>query len=121
QVFSMRTGQRLVAAIELVSPRNKDRPEARRAFATKCASYLHQGVALIVVDIVTDRHANLHNEIVLLLQAPPEARLPASPAQYATAYRPVRRDEREEIDLWPVAFAVGDTMPVLPLALSAAS
>ncbi len=119
QVFSMRTGHRLVAAIELVSPRNKDRPEARRAFATKCASYLHQGVALIVADIVTDRRANLHNETVQLLQTPHAALMLASTAQYAVAYRPVRRGERAEIDLWPAAFAVGDTMPVLPLALGA--
>src|SRR5437764_166323 len=68
QVFSMRAGHRLVAAIELVSPRNKDRPEARLAFATKCASYLHQGVGLIVVDIVTDRRANVHNETMQLMR-----------------------------------------------------
>ena len=32
----------VVAAVELVSPRNKDRSSARRAFATKAASYLQQ-------------------------------------------------------------------------------
>src|SRR3989442_1772504 len=57
-----RGGLDLVAAIELVSPGNKDRPEERRAFAIKSASYLCQGVSLIVTDIVTTRHANLHNE-----------------------------------------------------------
>src|SRR5208337_94818 len=31
---------RVAAAIELVSPRNKDRPRAREAFAAKCADYL---------------------------------------------------------------------------------
>jgi hypothetical protein len=117
-VFSTRAGPRLVAAIELVSPRNKDRPEARRAFATKCASYLHQGIGLIVADIVTDRRANLHNETMHLLQAPPEAHLTAD-ALYAVAYRPVRRDSRDEIDLWRSTFAVGAVMPELPLYLSA--
>ena len=43
------TGATLVAAIELVSPGNKDRPEARLAFAAKCVSYLTRGVGLIVV------------------------------------------------------------------------
>src|SRR4051812_37995966 len=64
RIFSTAAGPQLLAAIELVSPRNKDRPAARRAFGVKCASYLNQGIGLIVVDIITERHANLHNEIV---------------------------------------------------------
>src|SRR6266480_6937368 len=52
RVFSTTAGLTLVAVIELVSPGNKDRPAERRAFAAKCASYLAQGVSLIVVDIV---------------------------------------------------------------------
>lgn len=59
-VFSSEAGARLVAAIELVSPANKDPADTRRAFVAKCASYLSQGIGLIVVDIVTTRHANLH-------------------------------------------------------------
>src|SRR5439155_14770818 len=39
----------LVAAIELVSPSNKDREETRRAFAIKCAAYLQKGVSVVVV------------------------------------------------------------------------
>ena len=49
-------GARLVAAIELVSPANKDRAAHRRAFAT-CASHLCQGVGLVIVDIVTSWQA----------------------------------------------------------------
>jgi hypothetical protein len=63
QVFSSMAGPTLVAAIELVSPGNKDREETRRAFAAKCAAYLQRGIGLIVVDIVTSRHANLHDEL----------------------------------------------------------
>src|SRR5579883_3232768 len=111
RVFSTEGGSALVAAIELVSPRNKDRVEARRAFAIKCASYLHQGVSLIVVDIVTERRANLHNELLGLLGADPAARQPDDVTLYAAAYRPVRRQEREEIDLWPTHFALGGTLP----------
>jgi hypothetical protein len=119
RVFSTRTGPRLVAAIELVSPRNKDRPDARRAFATKCASYLHQGISLIVANIVTGGHANLHNQIMKLLKSGAQARLPAEAALYAVAYRPVRRDGREEVDLWPTRLQVGQPLPELPLALGA--
>src|SRR5262249_69539 len=70
QVFDSTGGATLVAAIEMVSPGNKDRPETRRAFAAKCASYLHQGVGLVIVDVVSERRANLHDELVRLLQHP---------------------------------------------------
>ena len=64
RVFSSRGGNRLVAAIELISPGNKDRAEERRAFAAKCAAYLQQGVSLVIVDVITERRANLHNDII---------------------------------------------------------
>src|SRR5262245_8103531 len=35
RVYDQRRGRRLVAAVELVSPANKDRPEHRRAFVAK--------------------------------------------------------------------------------------
>jgi hypothetical protein len=119
RVFSSRTGPTLVAVIELVSPANKDRSETRRAFATKCASYLHQGISLLLVDVVTGRQANLHNEILQQMAAAEAFRLPQETALYAVAYRPIRRRDREEIDMWPVALALGAPLPVLPLALNA--
>ena len=67
QVFTTSAGATLVAAIELVSPGNKDRPDTCRAFAAKCVAYLTRGIGLIVVDIVTNRLANLHNEIIGML------------------------------------------------------
>ena len=119
RVFSTQAGPTLVAAIELVSPRNKDRVEARRAFAIKCASYLHQGIGLLVIDIVTSRQANLHTEIMRLLGMADPPHLPADASLYAVAYQPLRRPEREEIDLWPAPLAVNATLPLLPLALRA--
>jgi hypothetical protein len=119
RVFNTRSGPTLVAAIELASPANKDRPETRRAFAIKCASYLHQGVSLIVVDVVTERNANLHNEIMNLMTTNAESHLPTEATLYAVAYRPMRREGREEIDLWPKPLALAAPLPVLPLALNA--
>src|SRR5262249_27113574 len=117
RVISTKAGPTLVAAIELVSPRTKDRPKSRRAFATKCANYLYQGISLIVADIVTERTANLHNETMRLMEAADPFHLPADAALYAVAYRPARRDDKEEIDLWPARLAVGEPLPVLPLVL----
>jgi hypothetical protein len=115
-VFSGEAGPTLVAAVELVSPGNKDRRETRRAFAGKCASYLQQGVGLVVVDIVTSRQANLHNELVELMGLGAESQMPAEPL-YATAYRPVRRPDVEHIEVWPSVLHVGQTLPLVPLAL----
>ena len=118
RVFSTMGGLTLVAAIELISPGNKDRPEERRAFAAKCASYLHKGVSLILIDIVTNRHANLHNETMRLMTAGPQYEMADDGSLYAVAYRPVLRQERPEIDVWPATFRVGEPLPVLPLRLT---
>lgn len=42
RVFQDLGGAELRAAIELISPANKDRAESRRTFAAKCAGYLKQ-------------------------------------------------------------------------------
>lgn len=118
RVFSTMAGLTLVGIIELISPSNKGSPEERRAFAAKCASYLYRGVSLILIDIVTDRRANLHNETMRLMEAAPEMDLPAETHLYAVAYRPVLRQERPEIDLWMSTFTVGAALPTLPLRLT---
>jgi hypothetical protein len=117
QVFSTMAGPALVAAVELVSPGNKDRADAPRAFAAKCAAYLQRGIGLIVVDIVTSRHANLHDELVALMGHVNGFAFPEPAALYATAYRPAHRQERNEIDLWREPLAVGRPLPTLPLAV----
>lgn len=120
QVFEQRGGWRLVAVVELVSPRNKDRAESRRAFAAKCAAYLQRGIGLIVIDIVTERHFNLHNELAELLRWEESLQMPAAIFLYAMAYQPLRRQEKNEIDLWPAPLNVGSPLPLLPLALKGA-
>jgi hypothetical protein len=117
QVFSSVTGPTLVAAIELIGPGNKDRDESRRAFTAKCAAYLQRGIGLIVVDIVTSRHANLHDELMALLGHTEGFKFPTPAPLYATAYRPAHRQERNEIDLWRELLAVGQALPTLPLAV----
>jgi hypothetical protein len=111
-VFQNEGGPRLVGAIELVSPANKDRAETRRAFAIKCASYLHAGVGLVIVDVVTSRSANLHNELLGLMQAPGHT---IKSDLYAAAYRPLRRSEQDQIEIWPAELSVGKPLPELPL------
>jgi hypothetical protein len=116
-VFNGEGGPTLVAAVELVSPGNKDRDATRRAFAVKCAAYLQRGIGVIVVDVVTSRHANLHDELMTLLGHADGFRFPAPAPLYATAYRPAHRQERNEIDLWREPLALGLPLPTLPLAV----
>lgn len=121
QVYGSPTGTHLVAAIELISPGNKDRAEARSGFAGKCVSYLQKGIGLLIVDVVTDRFANLHNELIDLLGQDESYHLPEESKLYAVAYRPVRRDpDGDQIDLWIETLKVGRSLPTMPLALRGA-
>lgn len=116
QVYRSEGGPTLVAAVELVSPGNKDRQRQRNAFAVKCASYLFQGVGLVVVDIVTSRRFNLHNDIVRILEQPDSFAM--SGHLYATAYQPRQRDGEPEIAQWLHELRLEDALPTVPLALA---
>lgn len=117
QVFATSTGAALVGAIEIASPGNKDRAETRRAFAAKCVSYLTRGIGLIIVDIVTNRSANLHNDVVALFGYGEPFLLPSSANIYAVAYRPSRQKSGDQIQLWPKPLCLGQPLPLLPLSL----
>jgi hypothetical protein len=110
---------RLAAAIELVSPRNKDRPRARQAFAVKCVGYLQQGSSVVVVDTVTTRRADLHAAILALLDA--DADTEAMPANLsAVSYRAIdREEETQQLQVWPASLALGQPLPTLPLWIAA--
>jgi hypothetical protein len=109
----------LVGALELVSPGNKDRPGKRRMFAAKCAAYLGRGAGLVIVDVVTSRHGNLHNELLQLLGLSENARFADADSLYAVAYRPLRRESHDVIDTWRMPLTVGQPLPVVPLSLAA--
>ena len=76
---------RLVAAIELVSPSNKDRPENRQTFVNTCEAMLKKGVCVTIVDLVTTRVPNLYGELLDELGAPRTA--VANSLIYATTCR----------------------------------
>jgi hypothetical protein len=116
-VFNGEGGPTLVAAVELVSPRNKDRAASRRAFAVKCASYLLQGIGLVVADVVTNRQANFHDEIVRVLELGDDFRLTTASPLLAVAYRPAHRDAADQIDVWSEALTLGRELPTLPLPI----
>jgi hypothetical protein len=110
-----KTRRRLVAAVELVSPANKDRATHRRDFAVKCASYLRQHISVIVIDVVTERRDNLHGELMQLLALPTELFEAGAFPLYAVAYRLKIQMEEQRLELWPEELQVGATLPTLPL------
>jgi hypothetical protein len=118
QIFADAGDPRLAAAVELLSPRNKDRPQARQAFAVKCVNYLQQGSSVVVVDTVTTRRADLHATILSLLGVDASAMSPTglSAVSYRTAGR---EEETQELQLWPAPLALGQPLPTLPLWIAA--
>lgn len=118
RVYDEERGSRLVAAIELVSPSNKDRPNNRQAFAIKCAAYLQQQVSLVLVDVVTDRHSNLHQELLRLLRLTEPAPWPEEVHLYAAAYRSTKENGAWRLDAWPQPLALDAVLPTMPLWLA---
>jgi hypothetical protein len=111
-------GAELRAAIELVSPRNKDRAGSRRTFAARCAGYLKRGIGLMIVDVVTARTANLHAALFDVLQAHTRQAVWKSPTWlYAVAYRAVTSRKARRVEAWPEILELGRVLPTLPLWL----
>lgn len=106
---------RLMAAVELVSPGNKDRATAREAFAAKCAEHLSRGRGVVVVDAVTTRTANLHAGVFAALGAEPPANHPTG--LNAVSYRPLGRDANGQLQTWPFVLEVGQPLPTVALWL----
>ncbi len=118
RVYKDEGGLRLVAAIELVSPSNKDRPSSRRTFATKVAAYLQRAVSVVVVDVVTDRSANLHDDLIQRLQLADGFAWQSPTGLSAVSYRVVRENGIDRLDVWPFPLALGEPLPVVPLWLN---
>jgi hypothetical protein len=118
RIYDAERGRTLVAAIEIVSPANKDRPEKRNAFVGKCAALLRNGVAVSVVDLVTIRQFNLYAELMTFLGHPDPTLGPEPPAVYAASCRWLRGSERAVLQSWSHPLIVGQPLPTLPLWLT---
>lgn len=119
EIHATEGGRTLVAAIEIVSPGNKDRAMKRRMFAAKCATYLSKGIGLIVLDVVTSRTGNLHNELIDLVGWEPSLKMAAEQSLYGVAYRPLREQGTGRIATWPMVLEIGEPLPTMPLSLHA--
>jgi hypothetical protein len=118
RIFDARRGRHLVAAIEIVSPANKDRPEHRNIFIAKCVALLQKGVAVSIVDLVTIRHGNLYAELLAAIGHDDPTLGEPAPGLYAASCRWTRRDQKTLLEAWSHVLTVGQPLPTLPLWLS---
>ena len=118
RVYDSKRGRRLVAAVELVSPANKDRPEHRHAFVAKCLALLQSQVCVAVVDLVTTRNFNLYAELLELIEQTDPGLGSVAPSLYAAACRPRRKGDGWLLESWAHALTVGRPLPTLPLWLA---
>ena len=115
RVYDEKRGRRLVAAIEIVSPGNKDREENREAFINKCGGLLKQDVSVTIVDIVTSRSGNLGHELLTELGEPLEA---DHPDIYAMTIRAIPKLHGHHVEVWEEPLALGKPLPTMPIWLS---
>lgn len=118
RVYDSKRGRRLVAAVEIVSPANKDRPEHRHAFVAKCLALLQNRICVAIVDLVTTRNFNFYGELLEAMgQTDPS--LGSEPLNlYAASCRFRKTGEAWLLEGWPSSLTVGQPLPTLPLWLS---
>jgi hypothetical protein len=118
RVYDEKRHCRLVAAVEIVSPANKDRPEHRRAFAAKCAGLLRERVSVVIVDVVTTCTPNLYGELLELIGQSDPSLGPEPPPLYATACRMTKRENEWVLETWAQPLRLGQPLPTVPLWLA---
>jgi hypothetical protein len=117
RIFDARRRRHLVAAIEIVSPANKDRPEHRNLFVAKCAALLQKGVAVSIVDLVTVKRFNLYLELLNFVGHTDSTLDDPPPHLYAASCRWTRQEKRALLETWSHTLTLGEPLPTLPLWL----
>jgi Protein of unknown function (DUF4058) len=105
----------LIAAIELVSPRNKDRPSSRERYLGRYVGYIRQGVHLLLVDVMVRPEGFSFPDAIasdLGLATDP------TPPPCAVSYRVGEGvPEGTLLATWRRPMQVGQALPIIPLAL----
>lgn len=118
RIIDSQPKRRLVAAIEIVSPSNKDRPENRNTFISKVSTLLKHGICVSIVDIVSTLAFNLHGELLDYVESQDPALATDRTPLYAATIRTRFQDQRQMMDAWYHPIAIGDRLPTLPIWLT---
>jgi hypothetical protein len=106
----------LIAAIELVSPRNKDRPAARDRYLGRYLGYIHRGVHLLLVDVLP-RPADFSFADAIAANLTLDQ--PACTPPFAVSYRIGESvPEGTIVGVWRRPIQIGECLPTLSLALN---
>jgi hypothetical protein len=118
RIYDGRRKRRLLAAIEIVSPSNKDRPETRGTFLSKVATLLDYDICVSIVDVVSTSGFNLYAELLNFVEsADPSLDEQPSPI-YAATVRMRQEVRRRLMDNWYHPLAIGQALPTLPIWLA---
>lgn len=108
---------RLVSAIELISPRNKDRPVARTTYLSRYLGYLLAAVHLVLIDVHRrPLDFSFADRIAEELHVPQPPCLPPLAVSYRVG-EPAAIGGRL-LAIWRRPLAVGVALPTLPLPLT---
>jgi hypothetical protein len=117
RIYDTRRKRLLVAAIEIVSPSNKDRLESRSSFVAKVATLLKNGVCVSIVDVVSTMDFNLYAELLSFVKSSDPALGEQPPPMYAVTVRTRFEGRRRMMDNWYHPLSVGQPLPTLPIWL----
>jgi hypothetical protein len=112
-----RRNRHLVAAIEIVSPSNEDRPENRATFISKMATLLRNNVCVSIIDVVSTCDFNLYADLMGFLHGVDPALGSEPPPMSAATLRMRHEDRRRLMDNWYHPLAIGQPLPTLPIWL----
>ncbi len=108
---------RLIAGLELISPRNKDRASAREHYLARYLGYLREGAHLLLVDV---HRRPIKFSFADSLAHELQIKQPPTAAPLAVGYRvgePAATGGRL-LAIWRRTLKVGEAMPTLPLPLT---
>jgi hypothetical protein len=108
---------RLIAVIELVSPRNKDRPDSRAIYLARYLHYLHSGAHLLLVDVHRRPLRFSFGDAMANALQIPQTPLPAPLAASYRVGEPAPAGGRL-VAIWRQPLTVGAPLPTMPLNLS---
>ena len=117
RIFDSRRNRQLVAAIELVSPSNKDRPENRATFVSKVATLLRNNICVSIVDVVGTISFNLYAEFLDFLHCVDPNVGDDPPPLYAATVRLRHNGRPRLMDNWYHPLRIGEALPTLPIWL----
>jgi hypothetical protein len=118
RIYDSRRNRHLVAAIEIVSPSNKDRPENRATFVAKAATLLKSNICVSIVDVASTFDFSLYAVLMEFLNGVDPALGSEPPPMYAATLRMRYEDRRRMMDNWYHPLAIGQPLPTLPIWLT---